>query len=194
MPMDSPEIPNDVWQAILNRDRQYDGRFVYGVLTTGIYCRPSCPARRPHRRNTLVFSRTQDAEIEGFIACQRCFPTSKTPVETSIKAALDYIGFVRSRLRTRRLRRRVHLPHQGQGIAQIVSDALKMLENMNHRGGCGCEEDSGDGAGILVRHPDAFFRRECKKEHHQASQGGQYGVGMIFLPQDACSATCASDP
>lgn len=89
--MDSPEIPNDVWQAILNRDRQYDGRFVYGVLTTGIYCRPSCPARRPHRRNTLVFSRTQDAEIEGFIACQRCFPTSKTPVETSIKAALDYI-------------------------------------------------------------------------------------------------------
>ena len=54
---------------------------------------------------------------------------------------------------------------QMKGIAshQLVSDALLMLENMNHRGACGCEENSGDGAGILVKMPDKFFRKEAKK-------------------------------
>ena len=51
---------------------------------------------------------------------------------------------------------------KGKASHQIVSDALLMLENMNHRGACGCEENSGDGAGILVQTPDAFFRREAK--------------------------------
>ena len=46
---------------------------------------------------------------------------------------------------------------------QLVSDALQMLENMNHRGACGCEENSGDGAGILVKMPDRFFRKEARK-------------------------------
>ena len=50
---------------------------------------------------------------------------------------------------------------KGQASNRIVLQALEMLENMNHRGACGCEENSGDGAGILVRLPDAFFRRKC---------------------------------
>ncbi len=74
---------------------------------------------------------------------------------------------------------------KGQASHKIVSDALEMLENMNHRGACGCEEDSGDGAGILVKTPDSFFRRECKKLNVTLPPVGQYGVGMIFLPQDA---------
>jgi glutamate synthase domain-containing protein 2/glutamate synthase domain-containing protein 1/glutamate synthase domain-containing protein 3 len=74
---------------------------------------------------------------------------------------------------------------KGHESHQIVADALKMLENMNHRGACGCEEDSGDGAGILIKTPDAFFRRECKKLNITLPPVGQYGVGMIFLPQDA---------
>jgi glutamate synthase (NADPH/NADH) large chain len=74
---------------------------------------------------------------------------------------------------------------KGMPSHQIVSDALKMLENMDHRGACGCEENSGDGAGILVRTPDAFFRRECKKINVTLPAAGQYGVGMIFLPTDA---------
>ena len=48
---------------------------------------------------------------------------------------------------------------KGEPSHQIVSDALLVLENMNHRGACGCEPDSGDGAGIMVRTPDAFLRR-----------------------------------
>ena len=74
---------------------------------------------------------------------------------------------------------------KGQPSHQIVSDALKMLENMDHRGACGCEENSGDGAGILVRTPDAFFRREMKRQNVTLPAAGQYGAGMIFLPQDA---------
>lgn len=85
------EISTERWQAVLSRDPQYDGKFVYAVLTTGIYCRPSCAARHPHRRNTLIFARAQDAEREGFVACHRCCPSSTTPAETGIKAALDYI-------------------------------------------------------------------------------------------------------
>ena len=52
---------------------------------------------------------------------------------------------------------------KGKASNKIVVDALTILENMNHRGACGCEPDSGDGAGILVRTPDKFLRREAKK-------------------------------
>jgi glutamate synthase domain-containing protein 2/glutamate synthase domain-containing protein 1/glutamate synthase domain-containing protein 3 len=73
-----------------------------------------------------------------------------------------------------------------KGIAshQLVSDALLMLENMNHRGACGCEENSGDGAGILVKMPDKFFRKEAKKLGISLPKAGDYAVGMVFLPQD----------
>ena len=74
---------------------------------------------------------------------------------------------------------------KGRASHQVVSDALRMLENMDHRGACGCEENSGDGAGIMVRTPDAFFRRECRKVNVTLPPAGQYGVGMMFLPQDA---------
>src|SRR5688572_20483662 len=76
---------------------------------------------------------------------------------------------------------------KGKPSHKIVTDALTMLENMNHRGACGCEPDSGDGAGILVRTPDKFFRRECRKLNIKLPKLGEYGVAMIFLPQDIVS-------
>jgi len=87
------EIDETVWQAVLRRDRNFDGKFVYAALTTGIYCRPSCPARHPHRRNTLIFLTGDDAEREAFIACRRCRPRSNslTAAEIYVKVALDYI-------------------------------------------------------------------------------------------------------
>lgn len=89
----SKTFDDDCWNAVLRRDRGSDGKFVYAALTTGIYCRASCPARHPHRRNTLFFKTVADAEQEGFIPCRRCHPRSNslTPAEASIKAALDYI-------------------------------------------------------------------------------------------------------
>jgi AraC family transcriptional regulator, regulatory protein of adaptative response / methylated-DNA-[protein]-cysteine methyltransferase len=79
------------WDAVLKKDRQYDGKFVYAAVTTGIYCRPSCPARNPQRRNTLIFATTAEAERQGYVACLRCHPDSLTPAEKIIRATLDYI-------------------------------------------------------------------------------------------------------
>jgi AraC family transcriptional regulator, regulatory protein of adaptative response / methylated-DNA-[protein]-cysteine methyltransferase len=84
---------NAVWRVVLARDRRSDGQFVYVALTTSIYCRPSCPARLPQRRNVLVLPTADEAERRGYTACRRCHPApgSLAPAEKSVKAALEYI-------------------------------------------------------------------------------------------------------
>src|SRR5262250_3474683 len=62
------------WEAVLARDRRADGAFFFAVRSTSIYCRPSCPARRPLRANTVFFQTRQDAEREGYRPCRRCKP------------------------------------------------------------------------------------------------------------------------
>ena len=62
------------WRALCARDRRWDGRFVFAVRTTGVYCRPSCPARRPLRKNVAFFAEPDAAEKAGFRACRRCRP------------------------------------------------------------------------------------------------------------------------
>jgi len=68
--------PTERWQAVLARDRQFDGAFVYAVRSTGIYCRPSCASRRPRRTQVSFFPIPEAAEREGFRACQRCHPSA----------------------------------------------------------------------------------------------------------------------
>jgi glutamate synthase domain-containing protein 2/glutamate synthase domain-containing protein 1/glutamate synthase domain-containing protein 3 len=80
---------------------------------------------------------------------------------------------------------------KGKSSNTIVLNALQMLERMNHRGACGCDPDSGDGAGILVKLPDKFLRREMKKQGVTLPPAGQFGVAQIFLPNDMVSRhTC----
>ncbi|HLX92166.1 MAG TPA: glutamate synthase large subunit, partial [Puia sp.] len=67
---------------------------------------------------------------------------------------------------------------------QIVSDALTILENMEHRGACGCENNTGDGAGIMIQTPHEFFFDECVKLGIHLPSYGRYGVGVIFFPRD----------
>jgi len=62
------------WQAIVARDASRDGAFVFAVTSTGVYCRPSCPSRRPRRERVRFFSRPDEAERAGFRACLRCNP------------------------------------------------------------------------------------------------------------------------
>ena len=62
------------WDAVIARDRSFDDAFVYSVATTGVYCRPSCAARRPNRRNVAFYSSCAQAEAAGFRACKRCRP------------------------------------------------------------------------------------------------------------------------
>jgi AraC family transcriptional regulator, regulatory protein of adaptative response / methylated-DNA-[protein]-cysteine methyltransferase len=62
------------WQAVVGRDRGQDGRFVFAVSTTGIYCRPSCAAKRPRRENVSFYPTPDQAERAGYRACLRCRP------------------------------------------------------------------------------------------------------------------------
>jgi glutamate synthase (NADPH) large chain len=67
---------------------------------------------------------------------------------------------------------------------QIISDALTILENMEHRGACGCEDNSGDGAGIMIQMPHEFFFDECAKLGIHLPPFGKYAVGVIFFPRE----------
>lgn len=73
---------------------------------------------------------------------------------------------------------------KGNKLHQNITDALTILENMEHRGACGCESNTGDGAGIMIQIPHEFFFDECLKQGVHLPAYGRYGVGMIFFPRD----------
>lgn len=80
------------WAAVLRRDRAADGRFVTGVLSTGIYCRPSCAARHPRRENVRFFANGGEARDFGLRACLRCRPDEIAADEAGIARALALIA------------------------------------------------------------------------------------------------------
>jgi len=81
------------WRAVLARDAQQDGTFVFAVSSTGVYCQPSCPARRPRRENVTFFSKPDHAEKAGYRACLRCRPKSASGsgATETVKAMCRYI-------------------------------------------------------------------------------------------------------
>ena len=74
------------WTAVVGRDHSLDGRFVYAVRTTGIYCRPSCPSRQSKRDNTVFFATPVEAERAGYRECLRCVPTQSSVEERRVQA------------------------------------------------------------------------------------------------------------
>jgi len=86
-PINSSAAPEtDRLRAVLTRDRSQDGRFVYGVTSTGIYCRPSCPSRKPKGENLRFFAVPEAAERAGFRACRRCRPQHITAPDPQVAA------------------------------------------------------------------------------------------------------------
>jgi AraC family transcriptional regulator of adaptative response/methylated-DNA-[protein]-cysteine methyltransferase len=83
------------WSAVMSRDRRLDGRFVYAVRTTGVYCRPGCASRRPRRENVEFFATPAAAARAGFRACRRCRPDQTLP------PAMKALERVRARLDAR---------------------------------------------------------------------------------------------
>ena len=81
----------DAWRAVAERDASADGRVFYAVTTTGVYCRPSCPSRRPRRENVQFFSATADAERAGFRACRRCRPNDLSRAAESVARAREIL-------------------------------------------------------------------------------------------------------
>lgn len=77
---------NDMWQSVLQRDPAADHAFIYGVLSTGIFCRPTCPARRPKRENVRYFANAAEAQAAGLRACRRCKPLSASSQQQQTQA------------------------------------------------------------------------------------------------------------
>ena len=73
------------WHAVQTRDMTSDGRFVYAVTSTGIYCRPSCPSRKPRRDRVRFFDAPDAARAAGFRACKRCKPDAALPADPWIE-------------------------------------------------------------------------------------------------------------
>src|SRR5579863_6394335 len=96
-PQPSSAVPFGIdeqrWHAVLARDASHDGEFVFAVSSTGVYCRPSCAARRPRRENVRFFRAPEAAERAGFRACLRCHPRTRSgnKESDSVKAICRFI-------------------------------------------------------------------------------------------------------
>jgi len=88
----SPRAEALYWQATLERDTRADGAFFFAVKSTQVYCRPSCPARRPLRKNTLFFSTRREAEQQGFRPCRRCKPNEIPAAVRIVQRAAQVLG------------------------------------------------------------------------------------------------------
>lgn len=84
------------WQAVQTNDARFDGAFVLGVKTTGIYCKPSCRARLPKRENVDFYPSPRDAERFGFRACKRCKPQTATSADPSVEKVLRACAIIDS--------------------------------------------------------------------------------------------------
>jgi len=79
------------WALVLNRDLKADGGFVYAVRSTGVFCRPSCPSRRPRREQVEFFDSPGEAQQAGYRACRRCMPLARNEQMAKVEVACRYI-------------------------------------------------------------------------------------------------------
>jgi len=83
--------PDTSWAAFMRRDRSWDGRVIGAVSTTGVYCKPSCPARRPKRENVTFFATAEEARAAGYRPCLRCKPDEVGRDREAVAAAVKFI-------------------------------------------------------------------------------------------------------
>lgn len=80
-----------LWKAIVNCEATFDGRFFYGLISTRIFCRPSCRSRTPLRENVRIFESVEDARGAGFRPCKRCRPDALGPDEELVQSAIEVL-------------------------------------------------------------------------------------------------------
>lgn len=96
----NPATTNDatseeqLWRAVETKDQRFDGSFVFAVSSTGIYCRPSCPSRRPRRERVTFFDLPAAAEAAGFRACLRCHPKNATTIDPQVEIVRRACGLI----------------------------------------------------------------------------------------------------
>ena len=89
-----PSADESRWAAVLARDARADGAFVYAVRTTGVYCRPACPSRRPKRESVEFYAGPDAAELAGFRECRRCHPRAGVPVPAGLAEVRRACAFI----------------------------------------------------------------------------------------------------
>src|SRR5260221_7481808 len=189
MPQTS-QILNDTarWDAVLGRDRDADGLFFYAVSSTGVYCRPSCPSRRPRRDRVAFFDTSAAARDAGFRACRRCHPDAAAapdPWVEKIRPACVYLGNVDGHPSLATLAARLggspyHLQRNFKRLVGVTpreyADAcrLKTVERELRRGGdvTGAMFDAGYGSS------SRFYERAAPKLGMAPSVYRRGGAGM----------------
>jgi AraC family transcriptional regulator of adaptative response/methylated-DNA-[protein]-cysteine methyltransferase len=84
------------WESVQKRDREQDGKFFFGVMTTGVYCRPSCPARPPLRKNVRFYRTPAEAEHDGLRACLRCRPLATIGADPNAERIREVCRYIES--------------------------------------------------------------------------------------------------
>ena len=133
------------WQAFEARDRRADDRFVVAVSTTRIYCRPSCPARRPRREHVRFYSTGEEAVAAGYRACLRCRPDTVTRDRAAVAAALTLLEQAEEKLSLQALAGAVgYAPHHFQrlftrdvGVSPAAWQRARRLDEADRRLGAG---------------------------------------------------------
>jgi AraC family transcriptional regulator, regulatory protein of adaptative response / methylated-DNA-[protein]-cysteine methyltransferase len=90
--------PEQCWEAVTHKDRRDDGAFFFGVITTGVYCRPSCPSRAPLRKNVRFYLTPEEAERDGLRACLRCKPRAAGNTDPGVARIRGLCDVIRSQI------------------------------------------------------------------------------------------------
>ncbi|MCB2015329.1 MAG: bifunctional DNA-binding transcriptional regulator/O6-methylguanine-DNA methyltransferase Ada [Sphingobium sp.] len=110
-------IDDEAYAAFLRRDRAWDGRVIIAVRTTGIYCKPSCAARRPRRENIEFYDTPEEARYAGYRACMRCRPDDVGRDEIAIRRAVELLEAAEERMSLEELAQQVgYAPHHFQRL------------------------------------------------------------------------------
>jgi AraC family transcriptional regulator of adaptative response/methylated-DNA-[protein]-cysteine methyltransferase len=188
----------NLWQAVLTRDASQDGAFVFAVSSTGVYCRPSCAARRPRRENVTFFGQPEQAEKAGYRACLRCRPKSAGSNGTmeTVKAVCRYIEqhldepLTLARLGSEFRKSPFHLQRTFKSVLGVTPRAYADSCRMNQ-----LKENLRAGHSVTRSMYDAGYSSSSRLYERTASQLGmtpdKYRRGAIAAP---IRYTCADSP
>jgi len=214
------ESEDQRWEAVVKRDRRAEGHFVLGVTTTGIYCRPGCPARRPRRENVRFFAHAEEAEGAGFRPCKRCWPNAPSLEERHAAAVARACRLIDSAEEAPDLAALAHeagmsryhfhrvfksatglTPHAYAAArrAQRVREALQggaTVTEAIHRAGYGSAGRFYDASEEVLGMPPASYRRGGRAETIRFALG-ECSLGSILVAatgRGVCAILLGDDP
>lgn len=197
--------PELCWQAVCNRDATQDGRFVFAVRSTGIFCRPSCPARRAKRENLSFYPDAASAAAAGFRPCKRCSPQGLSPAEQLdqlVIAACQLLADPEQRLSLGQLAARIGLSasHLARAFKARTGLTPKAWSEAQRRARLDAQLGQADsvldaalaagysGTRALYQHPQALSPAQRRKRgagEHLRYAIGTCPLGLVLLASSA---------